>query len=270
VITNAWRPYRWRAYAVGVIAGVFAAGIVAPIVTASAELLLALAGVPIATTVPVWELIWSLVFVVTVPVVGARVFARWQPEPLRGAAQSYLWLALRAEANWATRFGTQPVPRDEQTTRSFLASVPSTPETAGERYGLWVGVLELDRAREAIAQMPAGTPHDGFNRASALWLVDFVGGVTHPIEPLDDMARQINDPTDRLEAFVTIAVNRARAALADGRDWRLPLAAARASLDAEIDLTYEQFVSRPTFRTLLASTAVGVVVFWAAVFVLRR
>jgi hypothetical protein len=268
VITRAWRPYRWRACAVGIVAGLLAGGVIAPIVTTSFTIALAAAGAQLQTRFPLWEVVWSLVFVGAAPGVGAAVFARWQPTTLRDAAQVYVWLALRAEANWARSFGTRPVPRDEQGTRAFLATLQPTAETASERYGLWLAVLELDRAREAIAQMPEATPLDRFTRASASWLADFVGGTTQPLEPIEELARHLNDPDERVEATVTIAVNRARVALADGRDWRVPLAEARPSLDAGADEMYQQFVSQPVFRLLLVNTIVGVVVFWAAMFVL--
>jgi hypothetical protein len=264
----AWRPYRWRGYAVGVVAGFLVGGVVAPIATASVVIALAAAGTPIQTAFPVWEMVCSLVFAATMSVAGATAFARWQPQPLRRAAQTYLWLATRAEAHWTRTFAAQPVPRDEARTRAFLASVQPTAATAFQRFGLWLAVLELGRAREAIAQMPESTALDSFNRASAAWLVDFVSGITNPLAPLEAMTRQIDDPAGRLEASVTVAMNRARAALAEGQDWRPPLADARVLLDADADRIYDRLVRRPVLRALLVTTAVGVALFWVADLVL--
>jgi hypothetical protein len=268
-IERAWRPYRWRAYGAGIGAGLLVGGVIAPIATTSLLLGSTLAGVPAPTDLPWPEVLWSIAFALTVPAAGAAVFTRWQPEPLRKAAQTYIWLATQAEANWVRVFGAQPIPRDETGMRALLAALPETSETAGERFGLWIALLELDRARAAIAQMPQATPYDRFSLAAATWLTDFVAGTTHSLEAFDALAAAIEEPAQRLDAEVTIAVNRARVALSAGRDWRAPLIAVRDRLGTQPDALYKRLIWGPISRTLLICSVIGVTVYWLAMFELK-
>jgi len=58
-----------------------------------------------------------------------------------------------AEVFWTATFAvTVPAVFAQFSPRS-----PKTPETAGERFGLWVGLLELERARVAATEMPQTT-----------------------------------------------------------------------------------------------------------------
>ena len=268
-ISGAWRPYRLRSYLVGVLAGLFVGGVVAPIATTSLLFGLYFAGVALAEGVPGVEGIWTAAFAVTFAIVGATAFARWQPRRLRMAAETYIWLVMRAEENWARVFGAQPVPRRERDMRAVLASIPATPDTAGERFGLCIGLLELDRAREAAAEMPQTSATERYNRSAAFWLADFVAGATHPLEPLQMLVDAIDDSGEQLEATVGLAVNRARVALSEEADWQLPLATIRPRLGSAPDSDYHRLVWRPAFRSLLTATAVGVTVFWLAVLVLK-
>ena len=269
-IAEAWRPYRWRAYGIGILAGLFAGGVAAPVATTSLLFALYFAGAALPADTPWFEGVWSLAFALTVPAVGATAFARWQPPRLRMAAQTYIWLATRAEENWARVFGTQPVPRDEASMRAVLASTAETPDTAGERFGLWIALLELDRARAAAAEMPETTANDRYNHSAAVWLADFVAGTTHPLESLQPLVDAIDDSNERVEAGVTMAVNRARVALSEGQDWRAPLEAARDRLGTSLEGSYDRLVWWPTFRRLLVSTSVGVSVFWLTLLGLGR
>ena len=94
-MTRGWRPYRWRGYAVGVVAGLALGGIVAPILTTSVALGLALAGITVDPRVPWAEVVWSVTFVVTFAAVGAWAVARWLPAAFRDALESYVWIARR-------------------------------------------------------------------------------------------------------------------------------------------------------------------------------
>jgi hypothetical protein len=268
-IAGAWRPYRLRSYIVGVLAGLFVGGVVAPIATTSLLMLLYLAGLAPGDGVPWPEGVWIAAFAMTFATVGATAFARWQPQRLRMAAETYIWLATRAEENWARVFGALPVPRKDRDIRAVLASIPETPATAGERFGLWVGVLELDRARAAAAEMPQTSTIERYQRSSADWLVDFVAGATHLLDPLQVLVDAIDDPGEQTEAAVGLAVNQARVALSEGADWQLPLATIRPRLGTEPDSAYRRLVWQPVFRSLLVATAVGVSVFWLAVIVLK-
>lgn len=266
-ITAAWRPYRWRAYGAAILTGLLLGGVGGPIVTTSLIMVLALAGV--MTEAVLWpNIVWSLAFALSVPVVGATLYAYWQPRRLRMAAQAYLWMAWRAEDRWAEVMGTRPVPRDEPAIRRTLASVPATPETAGERCGLWIALLETDNARAAAAEMPDLTGLDRFARTGALWLIDFTEGSSAPLAQLETLADALSDPDDRIGAAASVAVNRARVAIAEDRDWQAPLAAIRDSLGDTPERIYNRFLWWTTFRALLVATAAGVAIFWAAVYAL--
>ena len=103
-ISAAWRPYRWRAYAVGLAAGFVAGGVVAPLVTTPAEIVLSLAGFSPSTTR--WpEVVWLAVFVVTMAAATTVTFARWQPRQLRMAAEAYIWLATNGARRSTTTVG---------------------------------------------------------------------------------------------------------------------------------------------------------------------
>ena len=261
-ITAAWRPYRWRAYGGGLLAGLLIGGVGGPIVTTSMLMALAMAGV--TSEAASWpNVVWSLAFALSVPVVGATLYAYWQPRRLRMAAQTYLWVAQRAEAHWAEVMRARPVPRDERGIRQTLASMPGTPETARERFGLWLALLETDNARAAAAEIPGVTDVDRFSRPATLWLVDFVEGSTAPPDALQSLADAISDPDDRVEATAIVAVNRARVAISEDRDWQAPLTAVRPSLGDTPERIHNRFLWWAAFRALLVSMAVGVAVFWA-------
>jgi hypothetical protein len=61
---------------------------------------------------------------------------------------------------------------------------------------------------------------------------------------------------------------RARVALADGQDWRVPLATVRPQLGIAPAPVYHQTVWRPVFRSVLINAVIGVTVFWVASFAL--
>src|SRR5262245_21689004 len=265
-ISTSWTPYRRRAYVLGIVSGLLAGGVIAPIVTSTLVIALSLAGIPTESRWP--EVVWSIVFALTAPAVAATAYTRWQPTKLIDAAQTYIWLSMRAEHNWAEVFGTLPVPRDETTTRRVLASVPLMGATAGERSGLWMSLLDFEEAKAAAEEMPHTTAAERYERASALWLVDFAGGTVLPLDPLQRLVDAIDDPDERLEASVSIALSRARVALSQGEDWQQPLAAARATLGSAPLPLYDKLLWRTTFRQVLIATLLGLAVYWLAINVL--
>jgi len=97
-ISRRWRPYRFRAYILGALAGFLVGGIVAPIGTTLVAFVLALAASLPASTVPWAEVVWTVVFVIVFARVGSWAIARWLPRDFRAATESYLWLAMLAEA----------------------------------------------------------------------------------------------------------------------------------------------------------------------------
>ena len=267
-IGTQWRTYRWRGYAVGLLAAVLAAGIVAPVLTTTAIMATAASGGTIPTRIPWDAIVWSTVFALTASWASAAAFSRWQPRLFRDAAETYLWLAIRAEQDLSRLFGVAPVPRDERSIRGFLSSAAETPETALERAGMWLAILELDRARSAADAIPDATPRGRFDRAATRWLADFIGGTTRSLEPIERLIEMIPDGDDRVEASALTALNQARVALAEARDWRSPLASMRRELGAEPHDIYRRVVWLPMFRRLLSVYSIGVVTYWVAYFAL--
>jgi hypothetical protein len=257
-MTRGWRPYRWRGYAVGVVAGIALGGIVAPILTTSVVIGLALAGITVDPRVPWAEVAWSVTFVVTFAAVGAWAVARWLPAAFRDALESYVWIA------WRHVFGDRPVPRSQSALRDFVEATPETAETAGERVAAWLALGDVDAARRCVSQMTTDTPTARYARDGSAWLVEFVGGSTGDLVPLREGAAEIEDPDDRLAAEVELAANTARIELAAGRDWRPPLAQVRGRLGAEPSDLLWQLAWPSTFRGMLAAAAIGVAAFWVA------
>ena len=262
VITRDWRPYRWRGYALGLVAGILVGGILGPLVTVVVWFVLALASLTLDQPLPWAEVVWSAVFALTFAACGAWAVARWLPRRFRAATESYLWLAVRAERHWREVFGDRGVPRSMSAMRSFIEAAPETPETAGERFGIWMALGDLESTRRVIAQMPADTHLERHARAAATWLAAFVEGSDGDLTALRASAAGIDDPDDRLEAEVEIAVDTARVELASGRDWKPPLVAIRDALGGEPASILWQHAWRPAFRGMLAAAVVGVASFW--------
>lgn len=263
-ITRGWRPYRWRGYAVGGVAGILVGGVAAPIVTTSVGLGLWLAGAGIDAGLPWAEAVWSVAFVVTFAAVGAWAVAAWLPPSFQEPLESYVWLASRAEADWHRTFGGRSVPRSASALRAFVDSTPETAETAGERGAAWLALGDVGAARRCVSQMPSDTPAARYRRDGSAWLVELVGGTVGDLTPLRNRAAEIEDPADRLEAEADLAANEARVELAAGRDWRPPLAAVRGRLGPEPRALVRRLAWRPTFLGMLAAGAIGVGVWWVA------
>ena len=147
--------------------------------------------------------------------------------------------------------------------------MPATPETAVERFGLWMALLDTGNARAAAAEIPDVTDRDRFSRSATLWLADFVEGSTAPLDTLQTLADAIADPDDRIEATAIVAVHWSRVAIAEDDDWQAPLAAIRPRLGDTAERIHNRFLWRAAFRALLVSMAAGVAIFWAAVLALR-
>ena len=263
-IGSAWRTYRWRGYAGGFLVAVFVSGVAAPILTTTVILGTAAAGSPIATAVPWDAIVWTTVFGLTAPWASATLFARWQPRIFRHATETYLWLALRAEQDWLRVFGGVPVPRDERSIRAFLSTAAETPKTALERSGMWLAILEIDRARSVADTISEATPRGRFDRTATRWLADFMAGATGSLDPIERLVSAIPDDDERHETSAWIALGHARVALAEGRDWRPPLASVRRELGPEPDRIYRRRVWFPAFWRLLGVYAMGVVTYWVA------
>lgn len=261
-ITRAWRPYRWRAYVVGIVSGVLIAGVPTAIATTALAVILALAGITVDPRLPWAEVIWSVAFVVAFAAIGAWALARWLPARFKAAAETYVWLATTAETRWRDTFGDAPVPRTPESMRAFLDATPRSPETAYQRFGIYLALGELETARSEIEHMPVTAPVERYQRAAATWLLDFVNGGNASLEPLRMGAAAIDDAADRLEAEVEVALSEARVAVARGGDWMTPAAAIRDRLGTEPSRLIWRLTWRPAFRTMLATASVGVVAYW--------
>jgi hypothetical protein len=241
--------------------GILVGGVPAVIVTTTLALIVAIAGIEIDPALPWAEILWTAAFVLAFAASGAWALARWLPQPFKAATETYVWLAAQAETHWREQFGV-PVPRTPTTMRAFLAATPATPETAGERYGISMGLGDLTGARHEIEAMPVATPVERYQVAAATWLADFASGSDPSLEPLRAAAEAITDPAERREADVEVALSESRLALAQGRDWIAPAAAVRGRLGSEPDPPMWQLAGVPTFRTLLAVGTIGVAAYW--------
>jgi hypothetical protein len=260
-ISRAWQPYRWRAYVAGIVVGILIGGVPAAIATTMLALIVALAGIEIDPMLPWAEILWTAAFVLAFAASGAWALARWLPQPFKAATETYLWLADQAETHWREQFGV-PVPRTPASMRAFLAATPATSETAGERYGIYMGLGDLTGARREIEAMPAATPVERHQVAAATWLADLAAGGDPSLEPLRAAAEAITDPAERREADVEVALSESRLALAQGRDWMAPAAAIRDRLGSEPDPLMWRLAGVPAFRSMLAAGTVGVAAYW--------
>jgi hypothetical protein len=260
-ISRRWRPYRFRAYGLGAVAGFLVGGVVAPIATTLVAIVLALAASLPSPTVPWAEVVWTVVFVIVFARVGSWAIARWLPRDFRAATETYLWLAMRAEAHWRIQLGV-PIPRTAAAQRTFLDATPVVPATAGEIGSIWLALGDLDTARKVFAQMPELTPAERQDKTAATWLVDFMGGEGGDLGALESSLGQVADDNDRLERHVELAVDAARVAVAHRGDWVTPLAAVREPLGEEPAQLMWRFAAEPAFRTMLALGAIGVAAFW--------
>jgi hypothetical protein len=258
-ITARWRPYRFRAYLFGLVTALVGTMVVV-VATAFVELILAID----AITVPVpWsEAAWTIAFVVLFALAGAWAVARWLPRPFRAALESYVWLATRAEAHWAEVVGTD-VPRRPEAMRAFLDATTVEPATAGEIATIWLALGDLDTARDVLASMPETTDLERHQKRTTTWLVDFVGGIDGPLDPLVADAATIADDAHRLEAQVELAIAAARVAIAQGRDWIAPMASVRALLGQAPSDVLWRFAFPGALRTMLLYGGIGVAAYWA-------
>jgi hypothetical protein len=213
------------------------------------------------------EMIWTVAFLLLFAVSGAWAVARWLPRPFRSALESYVWLAIQAEAHWTELIGT-PVPRKAEAQRAFLDSMTVTPATAGEIATIWLALGDLDTARRVMAAMPEASDVERHQKASTAWLVDFVEGTDRPLDALEASAAALGDDTDRVEAVVGVAVDASRVALVHRGDWIAPMAAVRTRLGAEPSDALWRFAFPPVLRAMLLFGGIGVAAYW--VFTLAR
>ena len=242
--------------------GILAGGILGPLLTVSLAIVVGLAGVTIDPLTPWAEIVWSGVFALTFAAAGAWAVARWLPHDFQAATETYLWLAVRAEAHWHELFGDAAVPRSRSAMRAFIAATPETPETAGERFGIWMALGDLDSARRVVEQMPDDTGSARHARASAAWLVDFAAGSPGDLAALRATAIALDDADERLEAEVEVAVDAARVEVAARRDWKPPLLAIRERLGPEPTAILWRHAWAPAFRGMFAAAVVGAAAFW--------
>ena len=146
--------------------------------------------------------------------------------------------------------------------RAFVAARPETPETAGERFGIWMALGDLSSARRVVEQMPVDTGSARHARASAVWLVDFAAGAPGDLAALRATAAALDDPDERLEAEVEVAVNAARVEVAARRDWQPPLLAVRERLGPEPTAILWRHAWPRAFRGMFVAAVIGVAAFW--------
>jgi hypothetical protein len=256
-MTRAWRPFRLRGYVVGIVAGILAGGVGAPVVTTALVI-----GFALDPVTPWPEVVWGLTFALAFAVAGATALSRWLPRDFRSAAEAYVWLSDRAESQWREVFDGRAVPRTTAAMRTFVEEAAVTPQTAGAISSIWLALGDSTQARAIADQMAAATASERFERSAAIWLIDFLDGESPSLVVLEALADDVADPSARREARVTVATNRSRAEFASGRRWEPPLAAVRPELGSAPTAPFRRVVWWPAFRSLFAAGALGTLIFW--------
>jgi hypothetical protein len=121
---------------------------------------------------------------------------------------------------------------------------------------------DVEAADREAKLMPVDTAVQRFQSDAMEWLSDFVAGRDDPLDPVRAAAAAIDDPVERLEAEVEVALCEARVAVARRGDWVTPAAALRGRLGDEPSRLIWRLGWRPAFRTMLTAATIGVVLFW--------
>ena len=145
--------------------------------------------------------------------------------------------------------------------RAFIAATPETPRrpVSASASG-WRSGPELRAARDRADAGGYGSARHA--RASATWLVDLAAGSPGDLAALRSTAAALDDPDERLEADVEVAVDAARVEVAAGRDWKPPLVAIRGvSAPNQTEILWRH-TWRPAFRGMFVAAVIGVAAFW--------
>jgi hypothetical protein len=139
-------------------------------------------------------------------------------------------------ANWAgareceRAFGSRraAIPLTEHDQRRWLNAVRhDSPRPVDVQVMVLAG--ELDAAREAVAKLPAATPHERFVKAEHEALVRYEATGDTDRSAVRRALASIPPGPEQIEAAASLAVDDARLLLPDG-DWRRPLVAARDAI----------------------------------------
>src|SRR4029077_20063283 len=94
------------------------------------------------------------------------------------------------------------------------------------------------------------------------WLVDLAAGSPGDLAALRSTASALDDPDERLEADVEVAVAAAGFEVAAGRDWKPPLLPVRERLGPEPTALLWRHAWPRAFRGMFVAAVIGVAAFW--------
>lgn len=147
------------------------------------------------------------------------------PHDARAAWEAFSYVGHIELERWHVATGT-PAPNTEARMRAWLRGNEERPETRWAHSELLAVVGRLDEARAVAERIETSTPAEEFDRQSTLDYIDWISGDQIDVEARVRQAETIGDAgsQQRLFARGTAAIAVARDRVAEGGDWRTPLA----------------------------------------------
>jgi hypothetical protein len=136
------------------------------------------------------------------------------------------WSRLEAEARWR-RLGAGRIPRSPAEALKWLSDHPDPAALQPQRLAALLLTNDVAGARATLETYPADTVYERFGAECDRWALDFVEGAMPDFAHVEALAAEITDPHHQRSAAASMAILRAHAAVAEGRDWVPPLAATR-------------------------------------------
>jgi hypothetical protein len=155
--------------------------------------------------------------------VAASVHLNAWPPRVRAGHELYAWMHVR-EVNRLPAEAL-PLPASAEQADAWLRHHPRATATDGLRLELLTWVSRFDDAYEIVERLPADTPMARFQKVAARDFVDFMAGKPGDPRRLEPLVDAIQDPIERAEAEITVAMHSARSRLVRGEDWLEPLTA---------------------------------------------
>ena len=152
------------------------------------------------------------------------------PRGPRAALATHLWLGAREfERALGSRHAARSFPTTPDDMEAWLRSHPETDATRGLHVEMHLMREDLAAASAAIGRLTQDTAAQRFERALLAAMVEYQSTGIADVREARDALQSIDDPRERSEATVALAVFESRRQLPDG-DWRDPLLRARPSI----------------------------------------
>jgi len=165
-----------------------------------------------------------LTFVLTIPNLAQLIVIRGDTA---AAIEAVNALALSEGDRLKREVGKVPRLRNASQAMAWLAAHPDASARFQARLLAWAG--ESERARAEVAGMSAGTATEAFDVALLRGMVEFIATGKGDLQPARAELKRVPD-ADQDWARLALAFEEARLEVAAGREWAIPLAAARRSV----------------------------------------